>query len=69
MQEEHDVFTSVLKRFVGNDNVIEVEQLLYEALQADEAARDEIDAIQMALSGSKRKRRQTTKALMGYYGI
>ena len=42
MQKEHDVFTDVLRRFVGNDNVLEVEQLLFEALQADLEARDEM---------------------------
>ena len=42
MQEEHDVFTSILRRFVGEDNVLEVEQLLYEAIQADEEAKNEM---------------------------
>ena len=32
MQKEHDVFTSVLKAFVGKDNVIEVNDLLVKAL-------------------------------------
>lgn len=42
MQKEHDVFTDVLRRFVGNDNVLEVEQLLFEALQTEKEARDEM---------------------------
>ncbi len=32
MQEEHDVFTEVLKSFVGEENVLEVEKLVLEAL-------------------------------------
>jgi len=35
MQEEHDVFTAVLKAFLGSESVLEVEQLLAEALAAD----------------------------------
>ena len=35
MQEEHDVFTQVLKTFIGDENVIETEQLLKEALEND----------------------------------
>jgi arginine deiminase len=35
MQEEHDVFTAVLQAFVGKKNVLETNQLLTEALQAD----------------------------------
>ena len=35
MQEEHDVFTAVLRAFVGSESVLEVEQLLAEALAAD----------------------------------
>ena len=35
MQEEHDVFTGVLRAFVGNDRVHETEQLLLESLIAD----------------------------------
>ncbi len=35
MQEEHDVFTQVLKAFIGEENVIETEQLLREALEND----------------------------------
>lgn len=42
MQKEHDVFTDVLRRFVGEENVLEVEQLLFEALQADQDARGEM---------------------------
>lgn len=35
MQAEHDVFTAVLRAFVGNENVHETEQLLLESLLAD----------------------------------
>ncbi len=35
MQEEHDIFTQVLKTFLGEENVLEVENLLLEALQAN----------------------------------
>lgn len=42
MQEEHDVFTNVLKAFVGDENVLEVEQLLEEALSADDASKQEM---------------------------
>ncbi|MEL6658084.1 MAG: arginine deiminase family protein [Bacteroidota bacterium] len=42
MQEEHDVFTDVLTRFLGDGNVLEVEQLLFEALELDEEARNEM---------------------------
>lgn len=42
MQEEHDVFVEVLKAFVGEGNVMEMEQLLCEALGQDEAAKQEM---------------------------
>jgi len=35
MLEEHQIFTDVLKAFLGNENVIEVEDLLEEALEYD----------------------------------
>lgn len=35
MQDEHDIFTAVLKAFMGEENVIETEQLLWEALEND----------------------------------
>jgi arginine deiminase len=35
MREEHDVFTDVLKMFLGAENVFEIETLLEEALAAD----------------------------------
>lgn len=34
MQEEHDVFSEILKHFVGDGNVLETEDLLFEALEA-----------------------------------
>ncbi len=42
MQEEHDVFTKVLKTFLGEDNVLEVEQLLFEALSNNEKKKKEL---------------------------
>lgn len=42
MQEEHDVFTKLLKYFLGNDNVLETGQLLLEALISDEDTKHEI---------------------------
>ena len=39
MQEEHDVFTGVLKAFLGPDNVLEVQVLLQEALKVNAEAR------------------------------
>lgn len=42
MQKEHDVFTDVLKRFLGEENVFEIEELLTEALDLDKAAKDEM---------------------------
>ncbi|MEZ4987526.1 MAG: arginine deiminase family protein [Saprospiraceae bacterium] len=46
MQDEHDVFTTILKRFCGTDNVLEVERLLLEAIIADsETKKEMIDLI------------------------
>lgn len=42
MQQEHDVFTDVLKHFVGEGNVLEVEQLLYEALENNSETKAEM---------------------------
>lgn len=42
MQQEHDVFTSVLKAFVGANRVHEVGQLLLEALAEDEESKLEM---------------------------
>lgn len=42
MQDEHDVFTDVLKYFLGSENVLETGQLLHEALVADEETKFEI---------------------------
>ena len=39
MQEEHDVFTSVLHAFIGKENVLEVHHLLAEALGSDEESK------------------------------
>jgi arginine deiminase len=42
MQREHNIFTDVLRYFVGQGNVLETEQLLYEALEADEGDKQEM---------------------------
>lgn len=42
MQQEHDVFTAVLKALIGAENVLETEQLLLEALEADDSRKDHI---------------------------
>lgn len=39
MQEEHDIFTDVLRAFLGPENVLETQTLLAEALEADEEGR------------------------------
>jgi arginine deiminase len=39
MQEEHDIFTDVLRAFLGAENVLETQKLLEEALEADEKDR------------------------------
>lgn len=39
MQEEHDVFTNILKAFLGDNNVLEVQQLLQEALGEDSVSK------------------------------
>ncbi len=44
IQQEHDIFTSVLKKFIGHQNVLYLEQLLFEALDADQQAQEEIIA-------------------------
>lgn len=44
MQAEHDVFTQVLKHFVGEENVLETEQLLFQALEADQG--DKLEMIE-----------------------
>ena len=46
MQEEHDVFTDVLRAFLGEDNVLETRDLLVEAIKADvETKIDVVDRI------------------------
>lgn len=44
MQEEHDIFTEVLKAFVGKKNVLEIHQLLREALDNDPDSKKEMMA-------------------------
>lgn len=40
MQEEHDIFTSVLAQFIGRSNVLEIKDLILESLRADPKARE-----------------------------
>ncbi|MCG8327510.1 MAG: arginine deiminase family protein [Chitinophagales bacterium] len=42
MQEEHDIFTELLKAFMGEENVLETTTLLSEALEHDADAKDEM---------------------------
>ena len=42
MQREHDVFTDILKAFVGNENVLYIRQLLLEALESNDEMKDEM---------------------------
>ncbi|MEE9438589.1 MAG: arginine deiminase family protein [Saprospiraceae bacterium] len=42
MQKEHDRFTDVLKAFIGEENVLEVQTLLKESLEVDDHSRIEI---------------------------
>ena len=41
MQEEHDVFTRVLDLFIGAENVITIQKLLEESLEADNELKEE----------------------------
>ena len=41
MQKEHDVFTSILDLFIGSENVITIQKLLQEALEADNELKEE----------------------------
>lgn len=42
MQQEHDIFTRVLKTFLGEENVLFISDLLAEALAADETKKAEL---------------------------
>lgn len=42
MQKEHDIFTQVLKAFLGDKNVLETQQLLEEALGADQESKEDM---------------------------
>jgi arginine deiminase len=44
IQSEHDIFTDVLKKFIGKENVLYLDRLLVEALNADQQAQEEIIA-------------------------
>ena len=40
MQEEHDIFTSIVAHFIGRENVLEVKDLVLESLKADPKAKE-----------------------------
>lgn len=42
MQKEHDIFTDVLRAFLGKENVLEIQDLLAEALDADANTKAEL---------------------------
>jgi arginine deiminase len=42
MQKEHDVFTNILRAFVGDENVLYIRQLLFEALESNDDMKDEM---------------------------
>ena len=42
MQKEHDIFTDVLKAFIGDENVLFIADLLEESLTADEIKKAEL---------------------------
>ena len=42
MMEEHDIFRSILESFVGKENVLEVQDLLFEALEANGSLKSEL---------------------------
>jgi arginine deiminase len=42
MQEEHDTFTRVLAHFTGSENVLEIQDLILQALKADPGARKQL---------------------------
>ena len=45
MQDEHDIFVRVLKAFVGQDNVLNVRELLVESMQDEESKYEVINKI------------------------
>ena len=42
MQKEHDVFTAILRAFLGAENVLETQTLLAEALENNKASKEEL---------------------------
>jgi arginine deiminase len=40
MQEEHDIFTAILAHFIGRDNLLEIQEMVLQSIQADPKARD-----------------------------
>ena len=44
IQAEHDIFSNVLRKFIGRENVLYLHDLLVEALDADQQAQEEIIA-------------------------
>lgn len=45
MKEEHDIFSGIIKSFIGNENVLDVQNLLTEALSDKKVKDDLIDAV------------------------
>ena len=44
IQKEHDIFTGILRKSLGDDNVLFIHDLLLEALNADQAKQEEVIA-------------------------
>ncbi len=76
MQEEHDVFTQVLQSFLGKENVLEVEQLVYEALEHNKEKKEtlldkvtiyeELPKRDRALLGQLNNKELTQTLITGY---
>src|SRR5690349_4627733 len=45
MKEEHEVFSRVIKSFVGKENVLDIQELLAEVLMDEKVKADLVDAI------------------------
>lgn len=77
MQAEHDIFTRVLKAFLGEHNVLETENLLFEALAEDPESKqrmidrivyyEELPATSKQLLENMSNRELTKVLITGYY--
>ncbi len=77
MQTEHDIFTSVLKAFLGENNVLETENLLFEALSEDPESKhrmierivyyEELPTTTKQLLENMTNRELTRVLITGYY--